>query len=87
MTPARIQFLWKDSFTDQKITTLRRTVIATLGPEHSFWLELRPSINELNKQLNLEAAWLMASLLLIKVRRNMASLELVPIFNIKILKR
>jgi hypothetical protein len=47
ITPARIQFLWKDSFTDQKIKTLRRAAIATLGPEHSFWLELRPILNEL----------------------------------------
>jgi hypothetical protein len=47
ITPARIQFLWKDSFTDQKIKTLRRTAIATLGPEHSLWLELKPILNEL----------------------------------------
>jgi len=51
ITPARIQFLWKDSFTDQKIKTLRRTVEATLGPEHSFWLELKPTINELSRAI------------------------------------
>jgi hypothetical protein len=47
IAPARIQFLWKDSFTDQKIKTLRRAAVATLGPEHSFWLELKPILNEL----------------------------------------
>jgi hypothetical protein len=46
--PAHIQFLWKDVFTDQKIKTVRRTVITTLGSEHPFWEELKPTLNELS---------------------------------------
>jgi hypothetical protein len=47
MEHSRVQFMWKDSFTDHKVKTVRRAGLQRFGPDHPKWLELKKILNEI----------------------------------------